>query len=138
MVSTSFWAQELSFASHQYRLDDQVLSRKQLVEHYKKVPQAFQHFKKAERKRYLTWILVTPGALVAGQEIGRWTGGGKFSWQRIGAGMGAVALGVYFSRGTQKEFQAALNTFNQHQKRHSYWKGVLQPHPNGLALRFTF
>lgn len=138
IVSASLWSQELSYHNHQYRMNDKVLSRKALVEHYNKVPQALQHFKKGEQKQFLTWLLVTPGALLAGHEIGRWSGGGKFNWQRIGAGMGAVALGVYFSRGTQKEFQAALNTFNQHQKRQSNWQGVLQPHPNGFVLTFAF
>ena len=83
-------------------------------------------------------MFVTPGALVAGYEVGRWTGGGKYNWQRIVAGLGAVGVGIYFSKDAQKEYQAAIEAFNQQQKKQTSWNLMVFPSTKGVALQVVF
>jgi hypothetical protein len=95
-------AQELVRTKNKYTYKDQILSAKELKHLYQSTPQAYQHFKKANRKFALSSGLIVLGGVYLGGRLGYLTSTGNLEWKEAGLGASLVLIGLWSPQGLMK------------------------------------
>mgnify|MGYP001591786933 FL=1 len=127
-------AQELVRTKNKYTYKDQILSAKELKHLYQSTPQAYQHYKKANRKFALSSGLIVLGGVYLGGRLGYLTSTGNLEWKEASLGAGLVLIGIWVSSGTNEEYNKAVTLFNQ--KKSAGLK--ITPSKKGLGVVFRF
>jgi len=136
LMGTSLWSQNLVREKWQYRLDDKVITHKEVKQLYKKVPQAHQYFKKAQTKLRISSGLILLGAAFTGERIGRLTATGEITWNKAGIGLGVLGLGIVSSIGLNKKYDKAVTIYNQQKSKKTSF--TLKTSTRGLGVTIQF
>jgi|GEM_PF-1897590 len=136
LMGTSLWSQNLVREKWQYRLDDKVITHKEVKQLYKKVPQAHQYFKKAQTQLRISSGLILLGAAFTGERIGRLTATGEITWNKAGIGLGVLGLGIVSSIGLNKKYDKAVTIYNQQKSKKTSF--TLKTSTRGLGVTIQF
>ena len=136
LMGTSLWSQNLVREKWQYRLDDKVITHKEVKQLYKKVPQAHQYFKKAQTQLRISSGLILLGAAFTGERIGRLTATGEITWNKAGIGLGVLGLGIVSSIGLNKKYDKAVTIYNQQKSKKTSF--TLKTSTSGLGVTIQF
>jgi len=128
--------QDLVRENWQYRLDDKAITKKEVKQLYKKVPNAYKQFKKAQIQLSVSSGLILLGGTYTGERIGRFTATGDITWNQAGIGLGVLALGIVSSIGVNKKYNKAVQVYNQQKSKKTTVKWT--PSKQGLGIIVCF
>ena len=135
-MAPNLWSQNLIRENRHYTLEGNPLSLKEVRDHYRSVPQALTHFKKAQLQFGVSSSLLLLGGAYTGGNIGYFTATGEVEWKQAGIGVGVLVLGLVATIGVEKKYDRAVQVYNQQKNKKRSVQ--LKLNKEGIGVRLTF
>ena len=75
-------------------------------------PEAFKYLKKAKTNNTIAFISGIVGGFLIGYELGRLVGDNEINWSLMGAGAGAIVIGIPFDISGRRNARKAVYLYN--------------------------